>query len=484
MGFSIHSTEVGGTLAALRLLHRLAAADDAATREILDATVLLVLPSQNPDGTDLVTDWYRRQLGTPFEGSAAPVLYHAYAGHDHNRDWYMFTQQETRLTVRHVYQRWHPQIVHDVHQMGVRGARLFVPPYVDPWEPNVDGALVAAANALGAHVASRLTTQGRTGIVTGAMFDAWTPGRAYPHTHGGVRLLSETASVRLATPIELEAATSSSAAKGLDPRAPSARFPLPWPGGALAARGRRRHAARRSRWPSSTTRRASAEHWLRTCARGEPPGLRTLARRSRSWCRRDQREPAAVARLLEVLRQGEVEVQRARGRVRRRTAGATGRGRTSSSCSSRRAASPRRCWSASAIPTSANEDGRPRRPYDVTAHTLPLLLGVDVEAVATPFAAELESRRVVRAAARAASRATGLASRSATRRRTSLALARLLAAGRRACAGRSSPSRPAAAAIRPARCSSPPPARARSSRSRTSWARGAPAVRLSPAPCA
>ncbi len=204
MAYSIHSTEVGGTLASLRLLHHLASSDDEAVRAMLDATVLLVLPSHNPDGTDLVTEWYRRQLGTPFEGTSPPVLYHPYVGHDNNRDWYMFTQPETRLTLRHLYHRWHPQIVHDVHQMGPRGARLFVPPYADPWEPNVDGALVAAAGALGSHVASRLTTAGRTGVVTGAIFDAWTPGRAYPHTHGGVRLLSETASARLATPVEVK----------------------------------------------------------------------------------------------------------------------------------------------------------------------------------------------------------------------------------------------------------------------------------------
>jgi hypothetical protein len=160
MAFSLHSTEVGGTLASLRLLHHLAASEDAAVRAALEATVLLVIPSHNPDGTDLVTGWYRRQLGTPFEGTSPPQLYHPYVGHDNNRDWYMFTQAETRLTVRHLYHRWHPQVVHDVHQMGARGARLFVPPYADPWEPNVDGALIAAVNALGSHVAARLTTGG------------------------------------------------------------------------------------------------------------------------------------------------------------------------------------------------------------------------------------------------------------------------------------------------------------------------------------
>ena len=243
MAFSIHSTEVGGTLASLRLLHHLASSDDDRVRAMLDATVLLVLPSHNPDGTDLVAEWYRRQLGTPFEGTSPPVLYHPYTGHDNNRDWYMFTQPETRLTVRHLYHRWHPQIVHDVHQMGPRGARLFVPPYADPWEPNVDGALVAAAGALGSHVASRLTTAGRTGVVTGTIFDAWTPGRAYPHTHGGVRLLSETASARLATPVEVKPEELERRGSGYDPRVASARYPAPWPGGAWRLARHRRHPA-------------------------------------------------------------------------------------------------------------------------------------------------------------------------------------------------------------------------------------------------
>ena len=257
MAYSIHSTEVGGTLAALRLLHRLAASDDEHVRAMLDATVLLVIPSQNPDGTDIVSEWYRKQLGTPYEGTAPPVLYHPYVGHDNNRDWYMFTQQETLLTLRHLHQRWHPQILHDVHQMGARGARLFVPPYAEPWEPNVDPALTAAVGALGSHVASRLTTAGRSGIVTGALFDAWTPARAYTHTHGGVRILSETASARIASPLEVKREALEGRGSSTTRARLRATSPLPGRG----AHGGSPTSSRRSSKPRSrswSTRRRTA----------------------------------------------------------------------------------------------------------------------------------------------------------------------------------------------------------------------------------
>jgi hypothetical protein len=350
--------------------------------------VLLVLPSHNPDGTDLVTEWYRRQLGTPFEGTSPPVLYHPYTGHDNNRDWYMFTQPETLLTVRHLYHRWHPQIVHDVHQMGPRGARLFVPPYADPWEPNVDGALVAAAGALGSHVASRLTTAGHAGVVTGAIFDAWTPGRAYPHTHGGVRLLSETASARLATPVEVKPEERERRGSGYDPRTASANFPAPWPGGTwrlgdvvemqlATSLAILEHAA------------AHREHWLRTalavnrraCAVSSPFAFVVPPA---------QRDPSAVARLVEVLRLGEVEVQRARAPFE-----AAGRPYEAGALVVRMQ-QPASGFAKTLLERQRYPDLResegvpPKRPYDVTAHTLPLLLGVDVVAVASPFVADLE----------------------------------------------------------------------------------------------
>ena len=388
MAYSIHSTEVGGTLAALRLLYHLASSDDPRVRVMLDATVLLVVPSHNPDGTDVVTDWYRRQLGTPFEGTSPPFLYHPYVGHDNNRDWFMFTQPETRLTVRSLYHRWHPQIVHDVHQMGPRGARIFVPPYADPWEPNVDGALVAAVNALGAHVAASLITAGRSGVVTGAIFDAWTPARAYPFTHGGVRLLSETASARLATPIEVTPEERERRGAGYDPRAASANYPVPWPGGTwrLADIVETQFRASLAILEHAALNR---EFWLRTALAVN----RRASRRREPFAfvvPAEQRDPSAVARLAEVLRLGEVEVHRARAPFeaggRTYPAGALVVRMQQPASAFAKALLERQRYP----DLREHEGGPPRRPYDVTAHTLPLLLGVEVVTASAPFAADLE----------------------------------------------------------------------------------------------
>jgi hypothetical protein len=305
----IHSTEVAGPLTAVETAYWLATADDAETREILDNTVIVMLPSHNPDGTQKVTEWYRKTLGTPFEGSNPPFLYQKYAGHDNNRDWYMFTQVESRLTVEHVYDRWHPQIVHDVHQMGARSARLFLPPYVDPWEPNVDPALRAAVSTLGTHVAAALTSQGKPGVVVGAIYDAWTPARAYPHTHGGVRILSEAASVKLATPIDVPFDTLQRGI-GYDPKVASWNFPWPWPGGSwklrdimdyqgAATRALLGHAAKnRGYWLSTflaVNRRAAAR--TEPFAFVLPP---------------DHEDPLAAAELRRVLLTGGVEIGRAK----------------------------------------------------------------------------------------------------------------------------------------------------------------------------
>ena len=201
----IHSTEVGGHLTPALLAYRLASDTSLTTRTILDNVILWLVPSLNPDGVSIVTHWYNRTLGTAAEGSEPPELYHHYTGHDNNRDWYAFTQVETQLVVDSLHNVWHPQIVHDIHQQDTDGSRLFLPPYLDPIEPNVDPLLVDGVNALGTAMAWALAGQGKTGIVINAVYDAWTPARAYQHYHGGVRILSEAASANLASPLDLPA---------------------------------------------------------------------------------------------------------------------------------------------------------------------------------------------------------------------------------------------------------------------------------------
>ncbi|HVZ76933.1 MAG TPA: M14 family zinc carboxypeptidase, partial [Gemmatimonadaceae bacterium] len=200
---SIHSTEVGGFLTPFVIGDRLVRGDTPEAREILANTIIILVPSLNPDGVDIVGDWYRATLGTPAEGSAPPVIYHYYTGHDNNRDWYAFTQVETRYVIDSLYAPWDPEIVNDIHQQGSGAGRIFIPPYMDPVEPNIDPILTSATNALGLDMSWHMSAEGKTGIANNASYDEWTPARQFSLFHRGARLLTETASARLATAIDL-----------------------------------------------------------------------------------------------------------------------------------------------------------------------------------------------------------------------------------------------------------------------------------------
>jgi hypothetical protein len=226
----IHSTEVGSYLSSMLIAHRLASSNEPDVQKILANTIILLVPSLNPDGVDIVKNWYDKTLGTPYEGTDPPELYHKYTGHDNNRDWYAFTQVETQLTVDKIHNVWHPQIVHDIHQQGAMGSRLFLPPYMAPVEPNVPKQIVEGYTKLGNWMASEMRAKGFQGITTDSTYDAWTPARAYSHYHAGVRMLSETASARIATPITLKFEELTSR-EGYDPQKESANFGPLWRGG-------------------------------------------------------------------------------------------------------------------------------------------------------------------------------------------------------------------------------------------------------------
>lgn len=112
---NIHSTEIASSQSATEFAYQLATGNTARIESILHNTIIVLVPSLNPDGQQLVVDWYRKYLGTPYEGSNPVVLWHHYLGHDDNRDWAAFTQVETRLAVKLINQ-WHPEILYDLHQ--------------------------------------------------------------------------------------------------------------------------------------------------------------------------------------------------------------------------------------------------------------------------------------------------------------------------------------------------------------------------------
>src|SRR5687768_3875132 len=201
---NIHSTEIASAQMAMELAHRLAT-NDTLQRTLRDVVVVLI-PSANPDGEQMVTEWYRQGVGTPFEGGPMPWLYHQYVGHDNNRDWYMVTQAETRLITGMLYRQWYPTVFYDVHQQGSYGMRLTVPPLVDPINPNVDPLIVRGINHIGAEMSIALEAAGKRGVGDGVTYDLWWHGgaRSTPTRHNTVGMLTEAASARIASPITID----------------------------------------------------------------------------------------------------------------------------------------------------------------------------------------------------------------------------------------------------------------------------------------
>jgi hypothetical protein len=232
---SIHSTEIVASQMSMQLAYDLASAQDADTKEILQNTILLLIPSPNPDGVDIVANWYRKSLGTAYEGREPPELYHHYAGHDDNRDWFMLNLRETQLITRLFWHEWFPEIVYDVHQQGSNGSRFFIPPFFDPPNPNIDPLLLRQVGLIGHKVAADLQAAGFQGVLTNALYDTWWHGgfRTAPYFHNSIGILSEAASARLMTPANVTAdQLARSSTRGMRSAAEvTTNFPDPWPAG-------------------------------------------------------------------------------------------------------------------------------------------------------------------------------------------------------------------------------------------------------------
>ena len=229
---SIHSTEIVASQMSMQLAYDLATAQDTETREILQNTILLLIPSPNPDGVDIVANWYRKSLGTSSEGREPPELYHYYAGHDDNRDWFMLNLKETQLITRLLWHDWFPEIVYDVHLQGSNGSRFFIPPFYDPPNPNIDPLLLRQVGLIGHKIAADLQSAGFKGVLTNALYDTWWHGgfRTAPYFHNSIGILSEAASARLMTPstVTIDQLARSSTRGMRNAIEATTNFPDPW----------------------------------------------------------------------------------------------------------------------------------------------------------------------------------------------------------------------------------------------------------------
>ncbi len=386
---SIHSTEVASTHSAIEFAYKLIAEDTGRHRQILNNTIFLLLPSLNPDGVDKVATWYKRYLGTPYEGAPMVELYHKYAGHDNNRDWYMFTQAETRLTVEKVHNVWRPQIVYDVHEMDSTGARMFVPPWIDPFDPNIDPLIVQQVHMMGTSMAVDLTAAGKKGVLIHGIYDYFTPGRHYQSYHGGLRLLSEAAGARYATPVTVPFSSLQARSRGYNARQASWNFLEPWRGGKWTLRD------------IVDYQLITFESCLYNAAIRREELMRNFYRIGRRIVDREspwafvipaaQYDSSAMTRLLETLEFGMVEIERARKDFR------AGRRLVREGDYVVRMEQPYAAFAKTLLERQDYPDlrlypgGPPRRPYDVTAHTLPLLMGVETIAIDEPPEADLVS---------------------------------------------------------------------------------------------
>ena len=230
---SLHATEIGGTQMAPELTYDLITRQDEETQRILDNVIFFLIPSFNPDGQIMVTDWYRKTVGTEYEGAGLPWLYHKYVGHDNNRDGDFLNMIESVYAAKIMYRDWVPQAYIDHHHMGSYGARFYVPPYSEPIRPYADPLIWREHSWYGAHIAYKLEEAGKSGILNAAQYPGW--GHFGWHWitpfHNIAGMLTESASANLASPLYIHPEQLRGGARQFPEYEAQTTFPNPWPGG-------------------------------------------------------------------------------------------------------------------------------------------------------------------------------------------------------------------------------------------------------------
>lgn len=231
--FALHSSEVAAAQTAAEFVYDSIQRNDAEAARIRDNVISIVMPSINPDGTQMIADWYMKYAGTKYEAARLPWLYQVYSGHDNNRDGFALNLPESQHLGKLMYRDWVPQAYVDHHQQGPDGARLVIPPYAEPIRPNGDPLVWREMSWFGGHMGMRLEAAGKTGVIGSAVYSGW--GHMGFHWitpfHNIAGMLTESASARLATPIFLHPDQLRGGARNMPKYEAQVSMPSVWPGG-------------------------------------------------------------------------------------------------------------------------------------------------------------------------------------------------------------------------------------------------------------
>lgn len=390
----LHATELAPSMHTPLLAHWLATDESEEARSIRDNVILLLMPNMNPDGLDIVTNWYRSNLGTPFETSPVPELYHHYVGHDNNRDAYMFTQVETKALANVLYHEWFPQIFYNHHQTGPFPGRIWVPPAIDPLNEHLDPLVVSSYSHIGQYMLKRFMKEGKPGVTTAINYRvAWTAGfmHASPQFHNILGLFTETALYEYATPhhyADDEIGETFSRGVPLPTREPSMHYPVPWEGGWWHIGDAVEYVMTGSKAVLDAAAELRNDYLYNTYHMGRRQIERGNEAEDGPFAYvidpTKQHDPSAAVELMQVMRQGGVRVHRAE-----RSFFTDGVEFSPGSY----VIPPQafRPWVIDLMEPKRYPDrfdypgGPPERPYDVTGYNLPDQLGVNVDRVIEPF---------------------------------------------------------------------------------------------------
>jgi hypothetical protein len=231
--FALHSNEVAASQTAAEFVYDSVTRTDDEANRMLDQVISIVAPSINPDGTQMIADWYMKYVGTEHEAANLPWLYQKYSGHDNNRDGFALNLPESQHLGKLMYRDWMPQAYVDHHQMGSGNARLYIPPYAEPIRPGGDPLVWREMDWWGAHMGNALEAAGKTGVIGAAIYSGW--GHMGFHWitpfHNIAGMLTESASARLATPLFQHADQLRGGTRGLPEYDAQTTMPSLWPGG-------------------------------------------------------------------------------------------------------------------------------------------------------------------------------------------------------------------------------------------------------------